>query len=30
MTEQANLFDTPAADGESLTLATFAEHAYLD
>ncbi len=31
MTEQANLFeDTPANDGESLTLATFAERAYLD
>jgi len=31
MTEQANLFDeTPPADGESLTLATFAERAYLD
>ncbi|MGH8807435.1 MAG: DNA topoisomerase IV subunit A, partial [Noviherbaspirillum sp.] len=31
MTEQANLFeDTPAGDGESLTLATFAERAYLD
>ena len=32
MTDQANLFDTPApADGdESLTLATFAERAYLD
>jgi topoisomerase-4 subunit A len=32
MTEQANLFDDPApADGgESLTLATFAERAYLD
>jgi topoisomerase-4 subunit A len=31
MTEQANLFDEiPAGDGESLTLATFAERAYLD
>jgi topoisomerase IV subunit A len=30
MTEQATLFDAPAADGESLTLATFAERAYLD
>lgn len=31
MTEQANLFEEmPAADGESLTLATFAERAYLD
>ena len=31
MTEQANLFeDTPSNDGESLTLATFAERAYLD
>ncbi len=30
MTEQANLFEAPAADGESLTLATFAERAYLD
>jgi topoisomerase-4 subunit A len=31
MTEQANLFeDTPSHDGESLTLATFAERAYLD
>jgi topoisomerase-4 subunit A len=31
MTEQANLFEaTPAGDGESLTLATFAERAYLD
>ena len=30
MTEQANLFDQPATDGESLTLASFAEHAYLD
>ncbi|MET0963272.1 MAG: DNA topoisomerase IV subunit A [Noviherbaspirillum sp.] len=31
MTEQANLFDAaPASDGESLTLATFAERAYLD
>jgi topoisomerase-4 subunit A len=31
MTEQANLFDqAPADDGESLTLATFAERAYLD
>jgi topoisomerase-4 subunit A len=31
MTEQANLFDAiPAGDGESLTLATFAERAYLD
>ena len=31
MTEQANLFEaTPANDGESLTLATFAERAYLD
>jgi topoisomerase-4 subunit A len=31
MTEQANLFDAaPANDGESLTLATFAERAYLD
>ena len=30
MTEQANLFDQPAPDGESLTLASFAEHAYLD
>lgn len=32
MTDQANLFDTaaPADDGESLTLATFAERAYLD
>ncbi|MES2535222.1 MAG: DNA topoisomerase IV subunit A [Pseudomonadota bacterium] len=32
MTEQANLFDdaVPADGGESLTLATFAERAYLD
>ncbi len=31
MTEQANLFDeAPADDGDSLTLATFAERAYLD
>ncbi|MGZ3237011.1 MAG: DNA topoisomerase IV subunit A [Burkholderiaceae bacterium] len=32
MTEQANLFDTPPPSdgGESLTLATFAERAYLD
>ncbi len=31
MTEQANLFeDTPSGDGEALTLATFAERAYLD
>ena len=31
MTEQANLFDVaPPGDGESLTLATFAERAYLD
>jgi topoisomerase IV subunit A len=31
MTEQANLFEeAPPADGESLTLATFAERAYLD
>ncbi|MGV3655819.1 MAG: DNA topoisomerase IV subunit A [Noviherbaspirillum sp.] len=31
MSEQANLFDLlPADDGESLTLATFAERAYLD
>jgi topoisomerase-4 subunit A len=31
MTEQANLFEAaPANDGESLTLATFAERAYLD
>jgi topoisomerase IV subunit A len=31
MTEQTNLFDVaPAEDGESLTLATFAERAYLD
>jgi topoisomerase-4 subunit A len=31
MTEQANLFDAaPPGDGESLTLATFAERAYLD
>ncbi len=31
MTEQTNLFDVaPADDGESLTLATFAERAYLD
>src|SRR3954470_10735626 len=31
MTEQANLFEaTPSGDGESLTLATFAERAYLD
>ena len=30
MTEQANLFDAPAADGESLTLSTFAEQAYLE
>jgi topoisomerase-4 subunit A len=32
MTDQANLFETaaPADDGESLTLATFAERAYLD
>jgi topoisomerase-4 subunit A len=31
MTEQANLFEAmPAGDGESLTLATFAERAYLD
>src|ERR1700709_256934 len=31
MTDQANLFDAAPADGdESLTLATFAERAYLD
>ena len=31
MTEQATLFeDMPSGDGESLTLATFAERAYLD
>ena len=31
MTEQANLFeDTPPGDGEALTLASFAERAYLD
>ncbi|HYD61852.1 MAG TPA: DNA topoisomerase IV subunit A [Noviherbaspirillum sp.] len=31
MTEQANLFEAaPSGDGESLTLATFAERAYLD
>lgn len=31
MTDQANLFDpVPADDGEALTLATFAERAYLD
>jgi len=31
MTEQANLFeDTPSGDGEALTLASFAERAYLD
>lgn len=31
MTEQANLFeDMPSGDGEALTLATFAERAYLD
>ncbi len=31
MSEQANLFEEmPAADGESLTLASFAERAYLD
>ncbi|GGC09629.1 DNA topoisomerase 4 subunit A [Oxalicibacterium flavum] len=32
MTDQANLFDetAPAEDGEALTLATFAERAYLD
>ncbi len=30
MTEQANLFEAPAADGESLILATFAEQAYLE
>src|SRR6476660_308105 len=31
MTEQANLFEeAPSADGEALTLATFAERAYLD
>jgi topoisomerase-4 subunit A len=31
MTEQANLFENmPAGDGETLTLATFAERAYLD
>jgi topoisomerase IV subunit A len=31
MTEQATLFeDMPSSDGESLTLATFAERAYLD
>ena len=31
MTEQATLFDAvPSGDGESLTLATFAERAYLD
>src|SRR3954469_9372484 len=31
MTDQANLFEEPLADGgESLTLATFAERAYLD
>ena len=31
MTEQANLFETaPPPDGESLTLSTFAERAYLD
>ncbi|MGB7479756.1 MAG: DNA topoisomerase IV subunit A [Burkholderiaceae bacterium] len=30
MTEQATLFDAPANDGDSLTLASFAERAYLD
>ena len=31
MTEQANLFEeTPSGDGEALTLASFAERAYLD
>ncbi|HEX7650629.1 MAG TPA: DNA topoisomerase IV subunit A, partial [Noviherbaspirillum sp.] len=31
MTEQANLFDAaPSGDGEALTLASFAERAYLD
>ena len=31
MTEQANLFeDTPSGNGEALTLASFAERAYLD
>ena len=31
MTEQANLFEQPAPpEGESLTLSTFAERAYLD
>src|SRR3981189_2063225 len=31
MTDQTNLFEAPPADGgESLTLATFAERAYLD
>ncbi|MFC5473968.1 DNA topoisomerase IV subunit A [Paraherbaspirillum soli] len=30
MTEQNDLFDLPPPDGESLTLATFAERAYLD
>ena len=31
MTEQANLFENmPSGDGEALTLATFAERAYLD
>ena len=32
MTEQANLFEntTPPGDGESLTLSSFAERAYLD
>src|SRR5438309_1611357 len=30
MTEQANLFEPAPADGEILTLATFAERAYLD
>src|SRR3954453_16244426 len=31
MTEQANLFEeAPASDGEALTLASFAERAYLD
>jgi len=30
MTEQANLFEQAPADGESLTLSTFAERAYLD
>ncbi len=30
MTEQANLFEAAPSDGESLTLSTFAERAYLD